>query len=41
MLGVDLARQSKQRKAHAQAKRAQVFPILAPGSVGLGVVGRF
>jgi hypothetical protein len=41
MLGVDLARQSKQRKAHAQAKRAQVFPILTPGSVGLGVVGRF
>jgi hypothetical protein len=41
MLGVDLAAQSKKRKARAQAERAQVFPILTPESVGLGIVGRF
>lgn len=41
MLGVDLSAQSKKRKARAQAERAQVFPLLAPGSVGLGIAGRF
>lgn len=41
MLGVDLAAHSKARKARAQNKRAHVFPLLAPGRVGLGISGRF
>jgi hypothetical protein len=41
MLGVDLAAQSKKRKARASAPRTQVVPLLGPASVGLGVVGKF
>jgi hypothetical protein len=41
MLGVDLAVQSKKRKAPAPAERTHLFPLLTPTSVGIGLAGKF
>jgi hypothetical protein len=41
MLGVDLAAQSKKRKARTKGERTQVIPVLTPETIGIGVAGRF
>ena len=41
MLGVDLGRQSRKRKARARATQALIFPTFTHEGAGLGISGKF